>query len=139
MKKQEALAYLLSTSSRFFKRAVNKRLEKYGITTSQCAILRLLYNCGELSQAEIADALAGDRATIGSVISILYKKEYLKKNLDKNDNRSYVIGLTSKSKGIISDIESLSLEITNEALNGLSEDEVKILYRALNRIIDNLS
>ncbi len=79
MKKQEALAYLINTSSRFFKRAINKRLKEYGITSSQCAVLRLLYNEEEMSQTEIAYKLEGDRATIGNVIAILCEKKVFRK------------------------------------------------------------
>lgn len=139
MKRQETLAYLLSTSSRFFKRTVNKRLKEYGITISQCAILRLLYHEGEMSQAAIADKLEGDRATIGSVIAILCEKQYLQKSLDEKDNRAYLIGLTPESKKVMDGIENMSSDITKETLNGLSEDEVKIFYKVLNKIIKNLS
>lgn len=139
MKKEEALGYLIGTSSRFFKRAINKRLKEFGITTSQCSVLRLIYNEGEMSQAEIASKLEGDKATIGSVIAILCDKGYLEKNVHEKDNRAYQIGLTAKSKVMMSDIEKMSQEVSGESLKGLSQEEIKVFYKVLNKMIENLA
>ena len=139
MDKQEALGYLFSISSRFYKRAVDQALEKYDLTTSQCAVVRMLLHQGEMTQAEIADQFSSDRATIGSVIMKLHKKKFLKKTLSNSDRRAYVISLTPKAREIADEIEQISEAVAKKALGGLSEDEIKHLYKALNQIICNLS
>ncbi len=67
------------------------------------------------------------------------KKKYLEKKVDEKDSRAYLIGLTLQAREMMSGIENMSLEVTKESLNGLSQQEVKVFYKALNKIIENLS
>lgn len=139
MEIQNILGYLLNTSARFIKRKMDKNLEAFNLTTSQWAILKLLYNKGELTQAQIAYELRSDRATTGAVILNLHEKEYIHKVIDKNDRRSYIVSLTEKAKDIVVQIELVADNITKEALSGISEDDIKVLYEILRQIINNLS
>lgn len=139
MEIQNILGYLLNTSARFIKRRMDKSLDSFNLTTPQWAILKLLYNKNELTQAQIAYELKADRATTGTIILNLYEKEYIHKVIDKNDRRSYIISLTQKAKDIIKQIELIVNNITNEALEGVSEEEVKVLYDTLKQIINNLA
>jgi DNA-binding MarR family transcriptional regulator len=59
--------------------------------------------------------------------------------MDQKDRRSYIISLTQKAKEIISQIELIAEDITKTALNGISEQNVTVLYDVLNKIIINLS
>ncbi len=139
MEIHKILGYLLNTSARFIKRRMDHELEKYNITTSQWAVLKLLDTKKELTQAQIAEELMSDRATIGTVIYKLMEKEYAEKNLDPVDRRSYVVHLTEKAKKIIGEIEARAKAVTGEALEGMDQYEVQRLYDSLNKIIKNLS
>lgn len=139
MEIQNILGYLLNTSARFIKRKMDKNLEVYNLTTSQWAVIKLLFNKNELTQAQIAEELNADRATAGNVILNLYEKKYINKVIDKNDKRSYVISLTQKAKDAVKEIDLIAENVTKEALQGLSEDNTKVLYDVLKKIIVNLS
>ncbi|MDF2503629.1 MarR family transcriptional regulator [Clostridium sp.] len=139
MEIQNILGYLLNTSARFIKRKMDKNLEVYNLTTSQWAVIKLLFNKKELTQAQIADELNSDRATSGTVILKLYEKKYIDKVIDKNDRRSYVISLTQKAKNAVKEIDLIAENITKKALTGLSDDNIKVLYDVLRQIINNLS
>jgi DNA-binding MarR family transcriptional regulator len=139
MEIQNILGYLLNASARLTKRKMDRELEMYHLTTSQWAILKLLDTKHELTQAQIADELLGDRSTAGTVIFKLIDKGYLAKSLDTNDRRAYVVKMTQKAEGIIQHIETKAEEISSQALKGLSEEEIAVLYHSLNQIITNLS
>lgn len=139
MEIQNILGYLLNTSARFIKRKMDKNLEVYNLTTSQWAVIKLLFNKNELTQAQIAEKLNADRATAGTVILNLYEKKYINKVIDKNDKRSYVISLTQKAKDVVKEIDLIAENVTKEALEGVSEDNTKVLYDVLKKIIVNLS
>lgn len=139
MEIQNILGYLLGTSSRFIKRKMDKNLEAYKLTTSQWSVIKLLDSKTELTQAEIADELKGDRATAGAIILNLYEKQYVDKVIDKNDRRAYVIRLTQKSKDAVKEIERIAEKVTEEALEGVTDADKKILYDVLRQIINNLS
>ena len=139
MEIHEILGYLLNTSARFIKRRMDHELERFNITTSQWAVMKLLDTKKELTQAQIAEELMSDRATIGTVIYKLLEKEYAEKNLDSEDRRSYVVHLTEKAKGIIKEVESSAKTVTEEALEGMDQEEIDNLCKSLNRVIKNLS
>lgn len=139
MEIHDILGYLLNTSARLIKRKMDYELERYDITTSQWAVLKLLYSKTELSQAQISDELMSDRATIGTVIFKLLDKGLIKKNLDPADRRSYAVCLTRKSKDIVKEIENKVEKVTEAALKGMTKSDIDRLFRSLNSIINNLS
>lgn len=139
MEIRNILGYLLNTSARFIKRRMDKELERYDMTTSQWAILKSLDTKSELTQAQIAEELLADRATIGTIIFKLIEKKYVEKKIDPADRRAYVVCLTPKAREVIKIIEKKAEEVSKQALEGLGEDQVKIFYYSLNKIIHNLS
>lgn len=136
---QQILGYLLNTSSKLIKRTMDNKLSKYNITTSQWAVLKLLDTKNQLTQTEIAKELLGDKATAGDIILRLCEKNYIEKSINKNDKRMYVVSLTPKAKNLITDMERMANDVTKKALEGLGDNDVQILYKSLNQIINNLS
>lgn len=139
MEIQNILGYLLNTSARFIKREMDKNLDKYDLTTSQWAVIKLLYNKKELTQAQIADELKSDRATAGNVILNLYEKKYVDKRIGEKDRRTYIICLTEKAMKAVNEIELIAEEVTRKALYGLDDKHIKIMYEGLSKVINNLS
>lgn len=139
MEIQNILGYMLNVSAKFIKRKMNREIEKYDLTTKQWAVIRLLYTKKELTQVQIADELKADRATAGNVILNLYKKKYVDRISDENDRRVYKICLTPKAQDIVKKVDVIARNVTDEALKGLKEDDIKVLYYSLNKIINNLS
>lgn len=139
MKKENVLGYMFSVSSKNYKRVINQELEKYDLTITQCGVIRTLHYAGELTQAEIADIYASDRATIGLVIQKLQEKGYLEKKLSDNDRRAYVVSLTPKAREIAGEIEKVSIDIEKKAMEGLSQEEIQIFFKVLNQININLN
>lgn len=138
MAKESVLGYLFSRSARSFKRAVNQGLEQFDLTITQCGVIRTLRYAKELTQAQIADIYASDRATIGAVIQKLMDKKYLEKKLSGTDRRAYVVSLTPRAIEIADEIQVISEQIERRALEGLSEEEIQIFLKAMNVIIKNL-
>lgn len=139
MELQNILGYLINTSAKFIKRKMDKNLESFNLTTPQWAVLKLIHDKNELTQAQIAHELQADRATTGAVILNLCEKDYVYKTIDKNDRRAYIISLTQKAKDTVKQIELITDSITKEALEGVSEDKVKVLYDVLRQILSNLA
>jgi len=139
MEIQQILGYLLNTSSKLIKRTMDNNLNEYNITTSQWAVLKLLDTKIQLTQTQIAKELLGDKATAGDIILRLYEKNYVEKSIDKNDKRMYVVSLTPKAKNLINDMEKKAIKVTNKALEGLDYNDIQILNKSLNQIINNLS
>ncbi|SEW30736.1 MarR family winged helix-turn-helix transcriptional regulator [[Clostridium] fimetarium] len=139
MEIQQILGYLLNTSSKLIKRTMDDNLSEFNITTSQWAVLKLLATKGPLTQTAIAKELLGDKATAGEIILRLYEKKYVEKSMDKKDKRMNVVSLTPKAKVLINDMEKMAIDVTNKALDGLDYNDIQILNKSLNKIINNLS
>lgn len=133
-----SVGYLLNTSARLIKRNLDLLLNEYNITTSQWAVLKLLANQQVMTQAQIAEALNSDRATCGSVIERLHKKNMIVKTENKNDRRAYDISLSNQGEEIIQTLTHLADESNNQVLSGLSDKDIETLCKLLNCIIDNL-
>ena len=138
MEIQEILGYMLNTSSKLIKRTMENYLSKYDITTSQWAVLKLLDTKIQLTQSQIANELLADKATVGEIILRLYEKNYIEKSFCKADRRAYVINLTPKANEAVKDIEGMVIEVTEKAVQGLTGDDIQLLYKYLNQIIVNL-
>lgn len=138
MKIQQMLGYLLNTSGKLTKKILDNNLKKYNITTSQWAVLKLLDTKKQLTQTEIAKELLGDKATAGDVILRLCEKNYIEKSINKVDKRMYVVRLTPKAKNVIADMERMADDVCKKALKGLDDNDIQILYKSLNQIINNL-
>ncbi|WP_238881464.1 MarR family transcriptional regulator [Clostridium sp. YIM B02551] len=138
MEIQNMLGYLLNASARFIKREMDENIKKYNLTTSQWAVIKLLYNKKELTQAQIAEELKSDRATAGNVILNLNEKKYVDKVIGEKDRRTYVICLTDKAVKIVDEVELIADEVIKKALKGMDDNQIKALYEGLNNIISNL-
>lgn len=139
MEIENILGYLLNTAARFIKRQMDKEIEAHNITTSQWAVLKTLSSKGVMTQAQIADSLLSDRATVGTVLFKLIDKGLVAKSLDTKDRRAYVVQLTDSAKDLVKEIEKKAMKVTEQALIGINEHEQKNLYECLNQIIENLS
>lgn len=139
MEIQQMLGFLLNTSGRLAKRSLDNTLNKYNITTSQWAVLKLLHSKKQLTQTEVSKELLSDKATAGDVISRLCEKNYLEKLSDKNDKRIFVVRLTPSAEKLITELEGMATVVSKKALEGLTDNEIQILNKALNQIISNLS
>lgn len=139
MKKEDVMGYLFSVSSRYYKKAMNHEMEKYEVTTAHCAVIRVLHGAGDSSQAEIAEHLRSDRATIGTVIDKLTQKGLVQKLVDSKDKRANLISLTPKAREIAPKIQAASEAVSARALQGFTPEEKAAFFNALAKIVANLS
>lgn len=139
MDREKVLGYMFSQCSRNYKKAINQALETYNLTTVQCGVIRILKHIKSATQAEIADLYSSDRATMGTVIQKLMDKGYLKKELSTDDKRAYVVSLTPKAMEIAEEIEKISNDIEQKALQGLKQKEIDQFYKVLAHINKNLN
>lgn len=137
MEIQDSLGFILNTSARLMKRHLDMELKVFDITSSQWAVLKLLSHEDDLSQAEISYKLNTDRATCGAVIEKLASKSLVTKMLSKEDRRSYKIKISPKALIILDEIAQRADEANNLAIKGLTNDELKVLFKCLHTITKN--
>jgi len=123
-----------------FKQYYAKQLRKRGITLTpeQLIVLDLLWNLGEMSQQKIADSTGKDKNSVTKLIDGLEAKGLVVRHRSDLDRRSYTIVLTQKAEEIKQNTKEFGIELLNRIMDGISEDELKVLIGTLTKMSDNM-
>lgn len=90
----------------------------------------------ERSMSEVAQMLKITVGTLTTAINKLIKKEYVERKRIEEDRRVVLVKLTKKGKLAYRIHEKFHHDMVNTAIDGLSEEEEKILISSLNKIND---
>jgi MarR family transcriptional regulator for hemolysin len=138
------IGYLLNKASRSMKWQLNNRLEHYGLTAAQFAVLKDLQmnesigSVQSATPAAIAERLNMDRPTMSGIVNRMTKNEWIAAGANPEDKRSQLIKLTDKAREILGSIEDVSNELLVTALKGFADSEITEIKGLLKKIIDNL-
>lgn len=98
-------------------------------------ILRLLKSNGELPIKKIGKALELSASTLGSAIKRLEKKELIKRKINSDDLRSYVICLTERGNEVISNMNKEQQKLMKKLLSCLTEEEQNTFLELFQRML----
>lgn len=98
-------------------RKLLKTFKKFGLSTSQFAVLEVLYHKGDMTVGEIIDKILITGGNITLVIKNLEQKNYLTIYPDCDDGRKRIISITNEGKEIVSKAFSEHLEVLNGLLD----------------------
>ena len=134
----QSLGFLIGSASRWSKRLFDQTLKEYDITAVQWAILKHLEECGKCSQNQIAESLYMDKASVGTIIEKLIKKEMVTREKSEDDRRAYHVFLTKKAKQVVQDLTSTAEETNEKSFGNMSQKERTALKALLQKVIENL-
>lgn len=136
---------LINRSSKVLKQKINQSLEDIGLTATRWEVLQDIYtieelkgDIEELTPLEIGKRLNLDKATISGVITRLIENEWIEKIKNPKDKRSFYLLLTQKAQHKIEEIQYRRNKITEDAFQGITAQEKKLLEKYLETFIDNL-
>ncbi len=107
------------------------------ITVDQWLVLKSLKEKPNATQQELAETVFKDTASITRIIDLLVKSEFVQREINLNDRRKFDLKITSNGEKILSKTHSIVLENRKKALNGISENDIKILNETLQKITKN--
>jgi DNA-binding MarR family transcriptional regulator len=111
----------------------------FDITTEQWQVLNHLWEEDGLSQKQISQKSFKDYGNISRILNVLQRKGFVTRSVDQKDQRYYRIHLTDEGLALQQPMTSIAIGILKSAKRGISEEEIDLLIRLLNRIYDNLS
>jgi len=124
--------------------AIARRLQKHfreaglEITIVQWNILYHLWLEDSLSQQEICNRTLRDKPSITRLIDNLEKQKLVKRTASKEDRRINIVCLTDAAKNL----QTLTIELANqtmdEALVGVTKDEIESVKKVLYQVYNNL-
>jgi len=137
---EDSLGYLLHHLMYAFRQGLARRCVEQGhkVTHEEIMVLMLLRQDDGLTQTQIADVLAKDKAVITRMLNGLVKKGYVERRPDKSDRR-LVRAFLTKEGGVLSrHLFPMMLDYVSDALDGVDQREFDSTFRVLRQIIANL-
>ena len=107
------------------------------ITVDQWLVLKSLKENPNATQQELAETVFKDNASITRIIDLLVKSEFVERETNQNDRRKSNLKITSNGAKILAKTHSIVLQNREKALEGISENDIKILNETLKKITKN--
>ncbi|MBD2716959.1 MarR family transcriptional regulator [Microvirga sp. STR05] len=133
--------YSLDKAIRQYRKLAQANIDRAGIaiTIDQWLVLRVIQEHDDLTQADIADRVFKDQASVARMISLLTKRGLLAAVPLPSDGRRSQLRVTKEGEQVLSDVQPVVLSNRSLALQGLSEDDLTLLRNMLERIYLNCS
>lgn len=135
----EFFGYIINLTARNMKKKLETEIKKYDITIPQWAVLKVLSEEDNLTQAEVAEKLSADRATTGAVIDKLINKKLVCRNQCENDRRANRVCISDCGQELAKKISDEAVKCNSKALEGFKEEEIEQLVMYLHRVNNNLN
>jgi DNA-binding MarR family transcriptional regulator len=140
-KKGELYSFITGMASIAVARRLQKNFKQAGIeiTIEQWSVLYHLWKENGLSQQELCTHSFRDKPSITRLVDNLEKLKLVKRVASKEDRRINRIYLTETGKNLQEQTMSVANKTLNEALAGVSSEDIERCKAILQQVYDNLS
>ena len=139
-KRGELYSFITGKASTAVARRLQKNFKDAGIeiTIEQWSVLYHLWKQDGQSQQQLCEATFRDKPSITRLVDNLEKSKLVKRVASKNDRRSNIIFLTREAKNL----EQTTMEVANltlnEALEGVTNEQIEVAKEVLQIVYENL-
>ncbi|HXM05823.1 MAG TPA: MarR family transcriptional regulator [Candidatus Acidoferrum sp.] len=134
-----SIGYLLRDTARRILSDLTTRLEPHGITLPQYYVLRELWEEEGLTQREIANRVGVLEPTMVATLDALVRLGLIERVRSTTDRRKTHVQLTPAARTMRDTLHGYAADVLEGALSGISDDEIAVLRRTLQRIKGNLA
>ncbi len=136
-KKEPNLGILISIIHRYGSMYINRKLEKFQISSGQHAYLLFINDHKGCNQEDLVQHFKIDKANVARAVKKLEEKDYIIKSKSNKDNRSNTLNVTDNGHKIVKEIQGSIKEWNNLLMKDLSDNEMTILFKALGKMAKN--
>jgi len=129
---------LLGKSSRLMSNVLDAKLQEIGLTSQQWVVLAELSVSDGCNQTKLAKSLLKNKASVGSLVNYLVKKDCVTRATSQEDRRETAIVLTPIGRAIFAKSKPMVKEVLRQATQGLMPEEEAVSKKVLLQIINNL-
>jgi len=133
-----AVPVLLHDVTRHLRTAFDRRAAGFGLTRAQWRALKLIGREEGLSQRDLAERLEMDPIPVGRVVDRLEKAAFVARRADPVDRRRWRLHLTPQARAVVDRMDVLGQTLTQEALHGVSEQDLAAFVRVGEAMKSNL-
>jgi DNA-binding MarR family transcriptional regulator len=139
MESNRQLGYLLNKTLRIFKSQITTEFRKQGIelTFEQFVMLRMLDSNCDMIQQDLAHVLQKDKSIIVRQMNGLLDEKYVDRLTNTDDKRKKNLTLTSKGIEILKQLKSISNDLSDKLLAGVTENEFGTFKKVMLKIQEN--
>jgi len=140
-KRGELYSFITGKASTAIARRLQKNFKESNveITIEQWSVLYHLWKQDGLSQQQLCDATFRDKPSITRLVDNLEKLALVKRVASKDDRRMNMIYLTNEAQVLQEQTMALANQTLNEALGGVTIEEIEIAKMVLQKVYDNLA
>lgn len=131
---EQSVGFKLAKAHQRLFNLIDEQLKPYGITAKQWALLAFLWKEDGLSQTELAERMASDRATIGGMLDRLEKAGLVQRRPCPGDRRAYQLYLSRRGRQQEEELNQVVTRVRQQLFNRFEGDE----YQQLCRLLDKL-
>ena len=138
-RQQEAALNILRTADAL-KRGVDQLLKRYGISSTQYNVLRILRGAGPAGMhcTGIAERMITAEPDITRLLARMEKLGLLVRRRDGNDRRVVTATATARGLGLLDEVETPLRKLQQQQFGLLSEDELVALIGALEKVRESI-
>lgn len=125
----------LKQCRKFIQSGLNKR--GFDITIDQWQVLHIIKNNKNIKQTEVAAKAYKDAASVSRIIDLLNKKTYVARQVDPNNRRRIVLGISERGEKVYVKAGEIIVEFTNKTLIGFKEKRIKKIRKVFKGISKN--
>ncbi|MCW3113160.1 MAG: winged helix-turn-helix transcriptional regulator [Segetibacter sp.] len=139
-KKGELYSFMTGMASTAVARRLQKNFKQAGIeiTIEQWSVLYHLWKQDGLSQQELCKQSFRDKPSITRLVDNLEKLNLVKRVASKDDRRINLVYLTDASIKLQDETMNVATRTLNEALEGVSSNDIEMCKAVLQKVYDNL-
>lgn len=134
-----SLGYRIRLLTQLTSRLFQERLEPYGLTQFHWVVLCCLWEQDGLATRDIGDRLRQVGGTMTGVLDRMEERGLIRRERDQRDRRIWRIWLTETGRELYNVLPPIAMEIRERVMQGISEDDQRIVSNLVDRAIANLS
>lgn len=139
LSRKRGLGASLRLAYHLYGKQLQKRLNASDLSMAQYIHLRCLGEEGSLSQSELSALLGIEKASSTRVLDELEQRNFILRERNREDRRVVVVTLSDQGRQKINQAMELARTVADRASKGFEEDELFQLFKAMDKLIKNLS
>ncbi len=109
--------------------------QRFGLTIPEWRVIAVLGRCPGLSAAAVAERTLMDKVAVSRAVSKLLKSGRIDRRFADEDRRRSILNLTDAGRALFDEIAPVALRFEEDLLDGLGEDEVRLLDQLTARLL----
>ncbi|MGF7082029.1 MarR family winged helix-turn-helix transcriptional regulator [Mucilaginibacter sp. UYCu711] len=117
---------------------LSNQMEHLDMDKYYYALTVICYHDGELTQKALAEKLGKDKSIIVKIIDTLTDKGFVYRQINPQDRRQHLLGVTAKAKKAVPHILEAFEHMNCSAAKDISAHDMQIFESVLNKMKNNL-